>query len=88
MGLQLSVFLTYAGGIILIFLLGKLFLWPLKLMLKLVINSAIGGLLILVVNMAAAALGLVMIPLNLLTAAIVGVLGLPGAILLLLIFLL
>ena len=88
MGLQLSVFLTYAGGIILIFLLGKIFLWPLKLILKLVVSSVIGGVLILLINLAAAAFGLLLIPLNLLTAVVVGVLGVPGAVLLLLIFLL
>lgn len=87
-GLQLSVFLTYAGGIILIFLLGKIFLWPLKLMLKLVISSVIGGALILLVNLLAGAFGLLLIPLNLLTAIVVGVLGVPGAVLLMLIFLL
>ncbi|MCI8609452.1 MAG: pro-sigmaK processing inhibitor BofA [Firmicutes bacterium] len=88
LGLQFSVFLTYIGGIILIFLLGKMFLWPLKLMLKLVVSSLIGGVLILLVNVAAAAFGLLLIPLNILTAVIIGVLGVPGVVLLLIIFLL
>ena len=86
MGLQLSILLTYAGAILLLLLLGKIFLWPLKLMFKLVVSSIIGGALILVLNVAAAALGLVLIPLNLLTALVVGVLGLPGAVLLILFF--
>ena len=29
MGVQMEVFLTYVGAIILIFLVGKIFLWPL-----------------------------------------------------------
>ena len=33
-GLQASVLLTYAGAVLLLFLLGKIFLWPLKLILK------------------------------------------------------
>ena len=86
MGLQMGVFLTYAGAIILIFLLGKIFLWPLKLMLKLVASSLIGGVLILLINLIAGAFGLLLIPLNLFTAAIVGVLGVPGVVVLLLIF--
>lgn len=86
MGLQLSVFLTYAGAIILIFLIGKIFVWPLKLMLKLIVSSLIGGAVILLVNFIAAAWGLILIPLNMMTAVIVGVLGLPGAILLLIFF--
>ena len=82
MGVQLSVFLTYAGVVVLIFLIGKIFLWPLKMILKLVLNSLAGGLVILLINAVGAAFGL-MIPLNFLNAVIVGVLGLPGAVLLL-----
>ena len=82
MGVQLSVFLTYAGAVVLLFLIGKIFLWPLKMILKLVLNSLAGGLVILLINAVGAAFGL-MIPLNFLNAVIVGVLGLPGAVLLL-----
>ena len=82
MGLDLGIFLTYAGAIILVFIFGRLFLWPLKVVLKLVINSLIGGAVILIIN-AAAGLG-IMIPLNMLNAFILGVLGLPGAVLLVL----
>ncbi|MCI7147869.1 MAG: pro-sigmaK processing inhibitor BofA family protein [Candidatus Fimisoma sp.] len=81
MGLDLSVFLTYAGAIILLFIFGKLFLWPLKIILKLAVNSLIGGAAILLINIIGAEIGII-IPLNMLNALIVGVLGLPGAILL------
>ena len=80
MGLDLGIFLTYAGAIILVFIFGRLFLWPLKVVL---INSLIGGAVILIINAAAAGLG-IMIPLNMLNAFILGVLGLPGAVLLVL----
>ena len=86
-GLQASVLLTYAGAVLLIFLLGKIFLWPLKLVLKLLVSSILGGILILAVNLAAGLFGLLLIPLNLLTALIVGILGIPGVILLLVLFL-
>ena len=79
MGLDLSVFLTYAGAIILLFIFGKLFLWPLKIILKLAVNSLIGGAAILLINIIGAEIGII-IPLNMLNALIVGVLGLPGAI--------
>ena len=81
MGLDLSVFLTYAGAIILLFIFGNLFLWPLKIILKLAVNSLIGGAAILLINIIGAEIGII-IPLNMLNALIVGVLGLPGAILL------
>jgi len=86
-GLQASVLLTYAGAILLLFLLGKIFLWPLKLVLKLAVSSIIGGVILLAVNLAAGFLGLVLIPLNLITALVVGVLGIPGVVLLLVLFL-
>ena len=87
LGLELSVFLTYAGALLLILLLGKIFLWPLKLIGKLLISSLVGGVLILVVNLIAGFFGLLLIPLNIITAVVVGVLGIPGVILLLILFL-
>ncbi|MDY3238634.1 MAG: pro-sigmaK processing inhibitor BofA family protein [Anaerovoracaceae bacterium] len=87
LGLELSVFLTYAGALLLILLLGKIFLWPLKLIGKLLISSLVGGVLILVVNLIAGMFGLLLIPLNIITAVVVGVLGIPGVILLLILFL-
>ena len=88
MGLQISVFLTYVGAIILIFLIGKIFVWPLKLILKLIVSSVIGGAFLLLINLLAGIWGLVLIPLNIMTAVIVGILGLPGVILLAVFFLL
>lgn len=83
MGLDLGIFLTYAGAVILIFIFGRLFLWPLKIILKLVLNSLIGGAVILIINALGSGLGIA-IPLNFLNAVITGVLGLPGAVLLIL----
>ena len=82
MGVNFGVFLTYAGMVILIFLVGKIFLWPLKMILKLAANSLIGGLTILIINAIGAGFG-IFIPLNMLSALIVGALGIPGAALLL-----
>lgn len=82
MGMDMSVLLTYAGAIILILVLGKLFLWPLKMIFKIAVNSIAGGIVILAINYIGAYFG-VMIPLNMINALIVGVLGIPGAVLLL-----
>lgn len=81
MGAQMGVFLTYVGVIVLIFIVGKIFLWPLKKILKLVANSVIGGLAILLINAVGAEFGL-FIPLNIISAVVVGTLGIPGAVLL------
>ena len=82
MGMEMSVLLTYAGAIVLILVLGKLFLWPLKMVFKIAVNSIAGGIVILAINYIGTYFG-VMIPLNMINALIVGVLGIPGAILLL-----
>lgn len=81
MGVQIGVFLTYVGAIIVIFLVGKIFLWPLKMVLKLVASSLIGGIAILLINAVGAGFGL-FIPLNIISAVVVGTLGIPGAVLL------
>lgn len=82
MGLVIGIFLTYVGAILLIFIFGRIFVWPMKVVLKLALNSLIGGAAILLVN-ALGAQWDIFIPLNILNALIVGVLGLPGAVLLL-----
>ena len=81
MGLDIGIFLTYVGVILLIFIFGRLFVVPLKVLLKLALNSLLGGIAILAINWIGAGFDL-FIPLNMLNAVIVGILGLPGAILL------
>lgn len=83
MGTEMGVFLTFGGTLILIFLLGKALLIPLKMMLRLVANSLLGAVLILVINYIGMNFG-IMIPINVVNSVTVGVLGVPGVILLLL----
>lgn len=82
MGIQIGVLLTYAGAIILIFLVGKIFLWPLKLILKLAANSLIAGAAIVLINTVLAGMG-IGIPLNIMNALVAGILGVPGLVMLL-----
>lgn len=72
---------TFIICIILLFILGKIFIWPLKKILKLILNSIFGGILIYIINIIGMNFGF-HIGLNILTAIIVGILGIPGAILL------
>lgn len=74
---------TFIICIILLFVLGKIFIWPLKKILKLILNSIFGGILIYIINIIGMNFGF-HIGLNILTAIIVGILGIPGAILLVL----
>ena len=82
MGLQIGVLLTYAGAIILIFIVGKLFMWPIKLILKLAVSSLIAGAAIVLINTLGAGME-ISIPLNVLNALTAGVLGIPGLVMLL-----
>lgn len=83
MTFDLSIFFTYVGVVILIFVFGKLLLFPLKIILRVVLNSILGGIFLVVLNFVGENIDF-FIPLNVLNASIVGILGLPGVIMLLL----
>ena len=59
----------------------RLLAWPLKKILKLILNIVIGLCLILLVNVFGASIGLT-IPFNFVTALVAGILGVPGVIVL------
>lgn len=71
--------IMYLACIIIIFLIGKVFIVPIKVIMKLLINSVLGGLLIYVINMIGAGFNF-HIGLNAFTAVFVGLLGIPGSI--------
>ena len=83
MGTEMGVFLTFGGALILIFLLGKALLVPLKVILRLLLNSVLGAVLIIVINFIGMNIG-AMIPINVVNSLTVGILGVPGVIMLLL----
>ncbi|WP_419025755.1 pro-sigmaK processing inhibitor BofA family protein [Emergencia sp.] len=83
MGTEMGVFLTFGGAMILIFLLGKALLVPLKVILRLLLNSVLGAVLIIVINFIGMNIG-VLIPINVVNSLTVGILGVPGVIMLLL----
>lgn len=83
MGTEMGVFLTFGGAMILIFLLGKALLVPLKVILRLLVNSMVGAVLIIVINFIGMNIGL-MIPINVVNSLTVGILGVPGVVMLLL----
>lgn len=64
-----------------ILILGKILLFPIKKLIKLFFNSIIGGVIIFIINKIGAIWGF-HIGLNIFTALFVGILGIPGAILL------
>ena len=73
--------LVILGCIAVLWIIGKIFSVPLKALLKLIVNSVLGGLLIFIINLIGSAWGF-HIGLNVVTTVLVGLLGIPGAILL------
>ncbi len=77
----LTNILIVIGCALAIFIVGKIFLFPIKKILKLVFNTVTGGAIIYIINLVGANFGL-HIGLNIITSLVVGILGIPGAILL------
>lgn len=71
--------LTYLACICFLFLFGKIFILPIKKIFKLILNSFLGGITIFIINFVGANFGF-HIGLNIITSILVGILGLPGAI--------
>ena len=74
--------MAYAVGIIFIYIFCLIFLKPVKLIAKLVINILFGTVLVFVFNYAGGFLGL-KLGLNIFTSSVAGILGIPGILLLL-----
>jgi len=70
--------LTLIACICFLFLIGRIFILPIKKILKLVFNSILGGILIYIINLVGSNFGF-HIGVNVLTAMIVGILGITGA---------
>ena len=79
--------ITYLACICFLFLFGRIFIVPIKKILKLVLNSIIGGVVIFLINLVGANFGF-HIGLNFFTSILVGLLGLPGVVVLVIIKLL
>ena len=79
--MDFNIIITFLACIIFLFIFGKIFIWPLKNILKLIFNSILGGIFIYIINIIGMNFGF-HIGLNLITAIIVGLLGVPGAMLL------
>ena len=79
--------ITYLACICFIFIVGKIFIVPIKKILKLIFNSILGEVVIYVINMIGANFGF-HVGLNIVNSVIIGLLGLPGAVCLIIVKLL
>lgn len=80
--IDFAAILAYAVGLILLYIVGRILIMPLKIIMKLVFNALIGGITLLLLNFLGGYIGL-HIALNPVTAIIAGFLGVPGIIMLL-----
>lgn len=83
MTVEFGTIFAYGLGIVLLYLFGRLFVAPAKALVKLVYNLAIGTVVLVLINLAGGLFDF-KIALNIISAAVVGFLGLPGVILLIL----
>ena len=79
--MDIKMLLVYFACVIAIFIIGKILFVPLKMIFKLILNSILGGILIWLINLAGITWGL-HIGINVITMLTVGLLGVPGAVLL------
>lgn len=80
---EYNVIFAYVFGIILLYVIGRMFLMPIKLIFRLIYNALIGGVMLWALNFIGLHIGFT-IAINPITALIAGFLGLPGVILLIL----
>lgn len=71
--------ITYLACICFIFVFGRIFILPLRKIVKLVFNSVLGGVCIYGINLIGTTFNF-HIGLNFFTSIIIGLLGLPGAV--------
>lgn len=79
--MDVKMILIYGMCLIGIMIIGKIFIVPIKIIVKVLINSILGIALLYVINMIGVNWGL-HIGINIVTALTVGILGIPGAVLL------
>ncbi len=83
MGLEINIILAYAVGLILLYVFGWILLIPLKWIIRLIFSSILGGIMLFLLNLVGDIWG-IGLAINPISAIVVGILGMPGIILLLL----
>jgi len=80
---DVGIVLAYSAGVMLIFMLSWIFVKPFKILGRLILNSFLGALFLIIFNFFGKFTG-IFIGVNIFTALMLGILGIPGFIALLL----
>ena len=81
----MSIFITILIAVLLVFFVIRLFKKPIRFLFKLLFNTILGYIVLILINHFGMYIG-VSLPIDLLKAVIVGFLGLPGVIILVLVY--
>lgn len=81
-------YLIFIGAIVALIIVLKLLAWPIKKIFKVLINVVIGMVLLFIFNSFSVAWFGFFVPINWITALIVGLLGIPGFIIVILLMVL
>ena len=81
--MDVKMLIVYIACIIGIFIIGKIFIVPIKVIMKLILNTILGAILLYIINIIGASFNF-HIGINLITTLVTGILGIPGVILLIL----
>lgn len=81
--IQWDIVLAFGFGLLVLYFCGTLLLAPARLLVKLLLNAVLGGAALLLLNWVTAGFSF-HLPVNVITAAVTGFLGVPGVVLLIL----
>ena len=85
--MDVNMIVVYIACIIGIFIIGKIFIVPIKVIMKLILNTILGGILLYIINIIGGTFNF-HIGINLITILVTGILGIPGVVLLILLHIL
>lgn len=75
--MDMTTLMMFGIGLLVLWILFKVFSWPVKVLFKLVLNAVAGAIVLLVVNIIGGFFNFTL-PITAFTSLIVGLLGVPG----------
>lgn len=80
--MDVQVVVAYIFGLVLIYLIARVLVLPVRILLRLLYNALVGALLLAFVNFVGSYVIGIYLPINPVTALVAGFLGIPGVVLL------
>ncbi|HEY8416434.1 MAG TPA: pro-sigmaK processing inhibitor BofA family protein [Limnochordales bacterium] len=81
--MELHVIIAYIVGVLLLYVIARLLLLPIRVFLRLIYNALLGAALLALANFIGTYVAGIYLPINPVTALVAGFLGIPGVVLLL-----